>query len=91
MMLAGNPMVNDTIVNRDMPVAPLLSKKAGSKFALYLLAIGPIVISRTLLILNAAPARVLPGLFAYQTLIVSRPRATSDFVPQNAYSVSSSK
>jgi hypothetical protein len=57
----------------------------------YPLAIGLNVFSRTLLILNAALARFLPGLFAYQTLIVARPRPTAEFLLQNACSVGSSK
>jgi glycosyltransferase involved in cell wall biosynthesis len=57
----------------------------------YPLAIGLNVFSRTLLMLNAALARFLPGLFAYQTLIVARPRPTAEFLLQSAYSVGSSK
>jgi glycosyltransferase involved in cell wall biosynthesis len=50
----------------------------------YPLAIGLNRTSRAMLKLNALLARVIPGLFAYQTLIVARPRPTADFLLQNA-------
>lgn len=57
----------------------------------YPLAIGLNLYSRSLLKLNAALARVLPGLFAYQTLIVAHPKPTAEFLLQKAYPVVSSR
>lgn len=50
----------------------------------YPLAIGLNWASRAMLRVNALLARVMPGLFAYQTLIVARPRPSPDFLLQNA-------
>jgi 2-polyprenyl-3-methyl-5-hydroxy-6-metoxy-1,4-benzoquinol methylase len=50
----------------------------------YPLAVGLNRLSRTLLTVNSWLARILPGLFAYQTLIVARPRPTPEYLLQHA-------
>ncbi len=50
----------------------------------YPLAIGLNWASRAMLRVNALLARAMPGLFAYQTLIVARPRPSPDFLLQDA-------
>lgn len=53
----------------------------------YPLAIGLNAVSKSMLLVNGALARVLPGLFAYQTLIVARPRPTPNFLLESALRV----
>jgi glycosyltransferase involved in cell wall biosynthesis len=55
----------------------------------YPLAIGLNWASRALLRLNALLARAFPGLFAYQTLIVARPRPTPDYLLRSARRITS--
>ena len=55
----------------------------------YPLAIGLNPVSRAMLKVNDLLARMMPGLFAYQTLIVARPRPTPDFLLQSAHRLTS--
>lgn len=50
----------------------------------YPLAVGLNVLSRFLLAVNRLCAHLLPGLFAYQTLLVARPKPTTEYLLENA-------
>ncbi|MFT3791175.1 MAG: glycosyltransferase [Rudaea sp.] len=50
----------------------------------YPLAIGLNAASRFMLATNQLCARILPGLFAYQTLLIVRPKPTTDYLLQSA-------
>jgi glycosyltransferase involved in cell wall biosynthesis len=57
----------------------------------YPLAIGLNIFSKSLLTLNSILARLAPGLFAYQTLIVAKPKPSIEFLLKNTHLIISTK